>query len=93
LKKHTAGSPQNEKIIWTDLSISEIIDKIKKTGSEISRRAVKTLLKKHGFKKRKIQKRLSTGQTIYRDEQFKKISRLKNKYLKSLNPVIIDPRI
>jgi hypothetical protein len=88
LRKHTAGSPQNEKILWTDLSCSEIIKKIKKLGAEISRRAVKTLLKKHGFRKRKIQKRLSTGKTIYRDEQFKKIANLKNKYLKSSNPII-----
>lgn len=46
------------------------------------------MLKKHGYKKRKIQKRLSTGQTKNRNEQFEKIARLRNKYSKSSNPII-----
>ena len=88
LRKHTAGSPQNEKIIWTDLSCTELVKKMKAMGSRVGRKIVKKLLKKHGYKKRKIQKRLSIGQTRNRNEQFKKIARLKNKYIKSANPII-----
>ena len=73
LQKHTAGNPQNEKIIWTDLSCTEIIEKMKKSGEYVGRKIVKKLLKKHGYKKRKVQKRLSTGTTRYRNEQFEKI--------------------
>jgi pyruvate/2-oxoacid:ferredoxin oxidoreductase beta subunit len=46
------------------------------------------LLKKHGYKKRKIQKRLKAGTTKNRNEQFEKINKLKKKYQKSSNPVI-----
>lgn len=88
LRRHTAGSPQNEEIIWTDLSCTEIVKKMAVMGSRVGRKIVKKLLKKHGYKKRKIQKRLSIGQTKNRNEQFKKIARLKNKYIKSDNPII-----
>lgn len=88
LKQHTAGSPQDEKIIWTDLSCTEIIKKIKEVGVGASRRAVKALLKKHKYKKRKIQKRLSASEIEGRNEQFCRIAQLKGEYLKSLNPII-----
>jgi len=56
LKTHTAGSPQNEKIIWTDLTCLDIVKKITEAGIKIGRKLVRKLLKKHGYKKRKIQK-------------------------------------
>lgn len=88
MRKHTAGDPQNEAIIWTDLSCTEIVKKMEESGEKIGRKLVKKLLKKHGYKKRKIQKRLKTGTAKNRDEQFKKIDRLKKKYQKSSNPII-----
>ena len=88
LQTHTAGDPQNEEILWTDLSCTEIIKKLKELGEKIGRKPVKKLLKKHGYKKRKIQKRLSIGSTKYRDAQFKKIHQLKQQYQKSPNPII-----
>jgi hypothetical protein len=88
LKRHTAGDPQNEEVIWTDLSCTDIIKKMKESGTKIGRKLVKKLLKKHGYKKRGVQKRLSTGATKYRNEQFEKIHKLRNKYQKSQNPVI-----
>ena len=47
LKDHTAGNPQKEDVIWTDLSCVEIINKLKEQGVEVSVRIVKGLLKKH----------------------------------------------
>ena len=88
LKKHTAGDPQNEKIIWTDLSCTEIAKKMGDAGERIGRKLVKKLLKKHGYKRRKIQKRLKTGTPKNRNEQFEKIHKLRKKYQKSPNPVI-----
>lgn len=88
MQKHTAGNPQNEKIIWTDLSCTEIVEKMKKLGEYVGRKIVKKLLKKHGYKKRKMQKRLSTGTTRYRNEQFEKIYKLRKKYEKEPNPII-----
>lgn len=61
---------------------------MKGLGERIGRKLVKKLLKKHGYKKRKIQKRLKTGTTKNRNEQFEKIHRFKKKYQKSSNPII-----
>jgi hypothetical protein len=57
LKDHTAGDPMNENIIYTDLTIKEIIIKIKSEKIKVSKKYVSKLLKKHGYVKRKIQKK------------------------------------
>jgi len=54
-------------------------------GIKVSVNIVKKLLKKHGFVKRKALKKTSTGE---RDQQFKKIARLRAKYKNSDNPII-----
>ena len=46
------------------------------------------LLSKHRYKKRKIQRRLSSGEAANRDAQFKKIARIIKKYKKVGNPVL-----
>jgi hypothetical protein len=61
---------------------------MRELGEQVSRRLIKKLLKKHGYKKRKIQKRLKTGNPKNRDEQFKKIDKLRSRYRKSENPII-----
>lgn len=88
LKKHTAGDPQNAQIIWTDLSCTEIKRKLEKFGENVGRKLVKKLLKKHGYKKRKIKKSLKIGASEDRNEQFEKISELKKQYEKDPNPII-----
>lgn len=61
---------------------------MKEAGINIGRKLVRKLLKKHGYKKRKIQKRRSTGTSKYRNEQFERIIELKKEYLNSPNPII-----
>ena len=87
LKDHTAGDPMNDKVKWTALSRSEIAKKLKK-GINVSRNIVRKLLKNNGYVKRKALKTQSTGVYKERDRQFKKITRLKNKFIRSNNPVI-----
>ncbi len=88
LKDHTAGSPQNEKIIWTDLSCTEIKEKLESQEIIVSRRIVKQLLSKNGYKKRKIIKRTAINISSNRNEQFEKINKLKQQYVDEGNPVI-----
>jgi hypothetical protein len=88
LKNHTAGDPMNKKIIWTDLSKVEIVGLLEKEGITVSKVVVAQLLDKHGYVKRKIQKKKKIGDTEYRDEQFKNIAILKEKYQSTGNPVI-----
>ncbi len=88
LREHTAGEPMDEKVKWTNFTRGEIREKWRKKGIKVSVNLVKKLLKKHGFVKRKALKKTSTGQNKNRDQQFKKITKLRAKYEKSDNPII-----
>jgi hypothetical protein len=88
LKDHTAGDPQKEEVIWTDLSNKEIRDRLKVAGIIVGKRIVKKLLFKHRYKKRKIQRRHSIEQVANRNEQFEKIAELKKTYSQSENPIV-----
>lgn len=88
LKDHTAGNPQKEDVKWTDLTVYEIRQCLKENGIDVGKRIVKKLLLKHGYKKRKIQRKKTIKQVENRNEQFEKIAELKEKYLKSENPVV-----
>jgi hypothetical protein len=78
----------DEKIKWTNLTRAEIREQLCKKGIKVSVNIVKKLLKKHGFVKRKALKKTSTGIHKNRDQQFKKIAKLRTKYEKSDNPII-----
>jgi len=88
LKDHTAGSPMNEEIKWTNLTLVDISKAFKAKGMNISEHVVKQLLEKHIFVERKMQKAVTMKETENRNEQFEKISKLKEEYLKSGNPII-----
>ena len=53
LKDHTAGSPIDEEIKWTDISLKDISNSFKSRNMNISPYVVKQLLKKHGVVKEK----------------------------------------
>ena len=57
-------------------------------GIMISKPVVKQVLRKHGYVKRKAQKRLSTGEHRDRNAQFEHIVGLKAEYEGSGNPII-----
>jgi hypothetical protein len=88
LKDHTAGDPGKEGVIWTDLSVTEIIRIFKIKGKIVGASVVKSLLVKYGYKKRKIMKRASMGKTPNRNEQFETIVSWREDYQKEGNPVI-----
>jgi Rhodopirellula transposase DDE domain len=88
LKDHTAGNPQKEHVLWTDLSCSEIRNKLKDQSVLVGSRIIKKLLYKHHFKKRKIQRRRTIKVVENRNEQFEKIAKFKQEYMQSENPVV-----
>ena len=88
LKNYTAGNPMNENVLWTNLTQKEISAKMKTKGINISVTVVKQLLKKHGYVKRKAQKKKTMKSHPDRNQQFEIIAKLKKKYLNSVNPVI-----
>lgn len=75
-------------MLWTDLSCTEIMDKLKVKGFAVGRRIVKKLLYKHHFKKRKIQRRRTIKVVENRNEQFEKIAQLRQEYMQTDNPIV-----
>jgi Rhodopirellula transposase DDE domain len=88
LAEHTAGSPMDETIKWTNLTRQEIVSLMHTAGISISVTVVDQLLEKHHFRRRQAVKTAPTGECDQRDEQFVNIARLKEAYQASGNPVL-----
>ncbi len=88
LKEHTAGSPMDESIKWTNLTQKQIAEKLQELGFPVGVKVIKNLLEKHGFRKRKASKVKTAGESKNRDEQFQKIDWLKQVYNQKGNPVV-----
>jgi hypothetical protein len=86
--QHTAGSPTDESLKWTNLTRQELAQLLKQEGMKVSVTVVDQLLERHNYRKRKAQKRLATGAHPQRNEQFEKIERLKQTYQTAGNPVL-----
>jgi len=88
VRDHTAGSPMNEEIKWTNLGQRAISKAFKEKGYNVSEHVVKQLLKRHKYVKRKMQKTSTVKETALRNEQFENINRLREEYRESENPII-----
>ena len=74
LQDHTAGSPTDGDLRWTNLSRKEIQDKLAKAGINVSRKIVKKLLYKHGFVRRKLQKKRVQAKVKIETDNSKKLT-------------------
>lgn len=88
VSEHIAGDPMNEKIKWVKVTKHEISIAMEKLGISASRNIIGKLLKKHGFVKRKIQKKKATGIFKDRDKQFQNIEKIKKDFMSSDNPIL-----
>ena len=90
---YTAGDPMDETIYWTNLSPREIANRLaQEHGVKVSVTVTRKLLAKHGYRRRKIQKK-TMKETKHRNAQFEHIARLKAQYEASGNPMIsMDPK-
>jgi Rhodopirellula transposase DDE domain len=89
LQDHTAGSPMNAAVKWTNLTYQQIAKHLAYDhGIAISVTVVKRLLRHHDFVRRKAQKRTRTGESENRDAQFQHIAQLKEAYHAQGNPVV-----
>ena len=89
INEHTAGSPMDETIKWTNLSRSDIAENLKEKGFTVSVTVVDQLLEKHDFRPRQAFKVEAGKKNIpNRDEQFKNIAQLKQYYSKKGLPVL-----
>lgn len=87
LAQHTAGSPMDETLKWTNLTRQQIADLLKQAGIEVSVTVVDQLLSKHHFRKRQAFKTQATGESAHRNEQFEKIEQLVEQYQHTGEPV------
>jgi hypothetical protein len=88
LNEHTAGSPVDPEVTWTDLSANDIAEKITQLGNPISVHIAEQLLDAFDFHRRCAQKYLCMKACPDRDEQFVNIARLTQEYLDSGAPIL-----
>jgi hypothetical protein len=88
LHDHTAGSPTDEDLVWTDLTIREIAVRLDERGSTVSVPIVEQLLGKHDYHRRKALRMQRLGDHPERDAQFETIARLKQDYLDTPDPIL-----
>jgi hypothetical protein len=73
---------------WTNLSLRRIRAALIERGFWIGVKAVAQLLRRHHFGRRKAQKKLSGKHHRHRDQQFRKIARLRADSENSPNPIL-----
>jgi hypothetical protein len=89
LEDHTAGDPMRADVKWTNLSRRQIAKRLGELGTPVGRDVVSQLLRKHGYRRRKAQKKKTMGpRHPDRNAQFENIARLKKEYLEAGWPVI-----
>jgi len=89
LRNHTAGSPMEEKVRWTDLTLGEIVQALWEDHRiRVCKHVVRQLLKKHNYRCRQAQKRQTMRNVPLRNEQFENLSRLKAEFEAAGNPIL-----
>lgn len=88
MTSHTAGSPMDETVKWSNLSRPAIAGKLAEKGFSVSVTVVDQLLKAHNFRRRRAFKSEAGKQVAQRDEQFKNIETLVEAAHKKGNPVM-----
>jgi hypothetical protein len=88
LVEHTAGSPTEESLIWTNLTKTEIVDLMQDCGSYVSVHIVDQLLDRYDYHQRKALRMTPLGRHPDRNAQFETIARIKAEYLASADPIL-----
>jgi hypothetical protein len=88
MNNHTAGSPMDNKVKWSNLSRPAIAEKLAEKGFAVSVTVVDQLLERHDYRRRQAFKTQAGKQVAQRDEQFQNISKLKVTAHEQGNPVM-----
>jgi hypothetical protein len=88
LVDHTAGSPTQEALIWTNLTRTEIVDLMPECGSDVSVPIVAQLLDRYDSHERKALRMEPLSSHPDRHGQCETIARLKREYLDSADPIL-----
>jgi len=88
LSSFTAGNPMDSNVLWTNLTLKEIQEKLKTHCISVSCPVIKKNLKDCRYVRRKMRKCKTLKEVENRDEQFKNIAKLKEQYIKNNLPVL-----
>ena len=77
IEPHTAGLPQDENVVWISLSVTQIMNELSKAGYDISRYFIRQILDSLGLRERSFYKDLPMKEVKNRDEQFQRISSIR----------------
>ena len=88
VESHTAGSPMNEKVRWTNLKTSDVVKLFAAKGKQISRFTIQQLTQAKGFGTRKMSKVLTIKEVKNRDEQFRYIQKTVAEYKHQGLPIL-----
>jgi len=87
LDVRTAGDPDEDDVVWTNLSPDKLAETVTGMGTPISAGPVRNWMKEMKLRRRKITKVLAGGYTPNRDAQFEHIAETMTKYIEAGNPV------
>lgn len=88
IRRYTAGDPMRETVTWTNLTKTEIAERLGKTSTPVSVNIVTQLLDDAKFHRRKLRKILCMGSAPRRNDQFERIAELLDEYENSANPIL-----
>jgi hypothetical protein len=88
LEVHTAGNPMKPGTLWTNLSVSAIVDRLAELGTPADRSVVEQLLEHFHLGRRQALKTTAMGPTPDRNQQFEIIRFFRDLYLDSVNPIL-----
>ena len=90
LEAHSAGSPTDPRVRWTDLKPLQLAWELVVLGVTVSRHTAAKLLAQTGFRRRSLRKELITGYVDpqERDQQFRHIAELRRRARQRGTPVL-----
>jgi len=86
LQTRTGGDPDDETIVFTDLSPAELSETVAKLGTPVSDETIRQWMDDQGLRLRKIRKVLAGGSSPDRGTQFLRIAELIDEYEAAGNP-------
>jgi hypothetical protein len=88
LNVYTAGNPMNTNVLWTNLTLVQIQEKLKTHNILVSCPIIKKLLKVCRFVKRKMRKCKTLKEVENRNEQFEHIAKLRKHFTDNALPIL-----
>lgn len=84
----TAGDPDRDGVLWTNLSRPTIVAELRQRGFRVSVGVVSQLLRRHRLGYRKACKVLPLGRHVHRDRQFQIIAGYREEFATAGDPIV-----